>query len=274
MAATITVFPKCFAQRTPAELAELVRSVGADAVDVIVRDGYAVTPAGIKSELPAFVKALDREGVRAELAVTDFSPAKLAEEPDLLLFLADHGIKAVRTGYFPFRNDVREALREARETIDRLVPMCSLSGITAVYQVHHGTLISSASAAHGLVRGGPNAVSIQLDAGNQRIEGYEAWPYGVRLLGKHLAAVGIKDVRLGVQTEWCECGTGEVLWEPLFQSLNETGFDGYYDVMPFYDSSEERLLAGLKADVAFVKARMADKPGKSKDRPARTLLDL
>jgi sugar phosphate isomerase/epimerase len=119
--------------------------------------------------------------------------------------------------------------------------------------VHQGTLVSSASAAYLLVRDlVPEAVGVQLDPGNQRIEGQEDWRYGVGLLGKHLASVGIKDVVVP-EGKWVECGKGHVEWIRLFAALKK--YQGNYNLMPFYSEDPAVLRETLKREVAFVRSR-------------------
>jgi sugar phosphate isomerase/epimerase len=252
----ITLFPKFFANFTAGQLADLCTSTEVDSVDIVIRDGFAVTPAGIQSELPSFAQALSKAGIHSGFAVTPFGAERLAEEIDLLLLMADHGIRAFRLDYFPLRPDVRVAMREARSAMERLAPLCSLSGNRAVVQVHHVTLIQSASAAYELVRDLPvPAVGVQLDTGNQRIEGYENWDYSVPLLGGYLHSVGVKDVAL--PGTWVECGKGDVPWGGLFDSLAEARFSGSLNMMPFYSDDPTELKEGLRREVQFVREHYA-----------------
>lgn len=253
--ATFSLFPKPFPEWSATQFADLLKTTGIDKLDVVIRDGFQVTPQRIKEELPRYMEALSQAGVQADFAVTSFNAEQLAEDIDLLLLLGDHGIKAFRLDYFRLRKDVRTALKDARRALERLTPLCSLSGVRAVYQVHHRTLVSSASAAYQLVRDlPPDAIGVQLDTGNQRIEGYENWSYAVHLLGKYLHSFGAKDVRLPDQ--WVECGNGQVDWDGLFEALGEYRFEGTFHLMPFYSDDSTELAEGLKREASFLRKRL------------------
>ena len=54
MRVTFSIFPKFFRHLDRAGLAALVRGAGLDTTNLVVRDGYWVTPARLATEAPAF----------------------------------------------------------------------------------------------------------------------------------------------------------------------------------------------------------------------------
>ena len=110
-----SLFPKFFSHLSLPALAELVREVGLDTTNLVVRDGFQVTPEYMAEELPLFLRVMRREGLEIRFATTDYSAETLLAKPEILTQLAEAGIRDFRMGHFPDRGgDVREALRQAR----------------------------------------------------------------------------------------------------------------------------------------------------------------
>src|SRR4051812_23850685 len=76
-----------------------------------------------------------------------------------------------------------EILRNVRLTLQRLARRTKLAGVCALLEIHCGTVMSSFTSAHALVRGlDPEAIAITFDPANMVIEGKEDWEYGIDLL--------------------------------------------------------------------------------------------
>jgi len=87
-----------------------------------------------------------------------------------------------------------QILRSVRLTLQHLARRTKLAGVCALLEIHWGTVMSSFTSAHALVRGlDPDAVAITFDPANMIIEGKEDWEYGIDLLGEHLLNVHIKN---------------------------------------------------------------------------------
>ena len=88
-----------------------------------------------------------------------------------------------------------------------------LAGVCALLEIHWGTVMSSCTSAHSLVRDlDPDAIAITFDPANMIIEGKEDWDYGIELLREHLANVHIKNV------SWVrEAGNWTWQWDGLQQ---------------------------------------------------------
>ncbi len=269
---TLSLFPKFFRHLSPPQLAGLVRMVGLDTTNAIVRTGYWVSPEGLAAELPAFLRALRAEGLRVTFASTGYPASGLVADPTPLAVMAANGITEFRLGYFDGAPaDPRSALKQARSELERLAPVCERHGIRAVCQLHHGTLVPSASAAWHLVQGLPARwIGIELDPGNQGFEGFENWERSARLLGGHLAAAGIKDTRVfrdaaaagagdkGWRREFAPIDEGVTCWHDFIRALAAVGFEGPLVFMPFYHSAEPELLTAVLArEVAWLRRVIA-----------------
>ena len=268
MKATYSVFPKFLRHLDTHQLAELVHQVGLDTVNVVIRDGYRVDETSIGNELANYITDLKNEGLAPYFATTGYTADYLAADPTPLAIMADNGITQFRLGYFWMKQgDARQSLTEARAGIAALSELCERNNIKAVYQVHHGTLISSAFAAYGLVKDtNPAYIGVELDPGNQAHEGYEAWDKSVSLLADYVVAVGIKDVAWVKQrkledrptTEWRNqlvgLKEGVTDWYELLRALNRQNFAGTFAFMPFYHEDDPaKLVEQLKLDVDYLR---------------------
>ena len=266
-----SIFPKFYQHLDVKGLAGLVREVGLDTTNMVVRDGYWVTPGNLAAETKAFVQAMDAEGIEIHFASAGLAAEQLREDDSPLAILADNGIREFRMGYFGMGisgGDVRGALSQARGEMESMAQICRKRGVRAVYQVHHGTLATNSMAAWQLVRDLPAVnVGVMLDPGNQGFEGHEDWRNAAALLGEHLVAIGVKDTApardpsgasradKGWGRNWATIDQGTTNWHALLAALGEIDFDGTFVFMPFYDADEDATVtAKLKREVAYLRA--------------------
>lgn len=271
MKITFSIFPKYYRHLGLEELAALVREVGLDATNVVIRDGYWVTRANMAEALPEFVRTMRASGLDTTFATAGFEFDELLNDPTPLAVLAESGVTDFRPAYFKREPDVRKAFASAREKLRRLAPLCERYGTRCVYQVHHGTLVPSASAAYRLIEGLPaRAVGIELDPGNQAFEGFEDWEASARLLGEHLAAFGVKDSSLvredsragepskGWTRRWCPVYEGVTNWHDVVKACAAVGFRGTFIFMPFYDPDDPAAITRkLGREVAYLREVLA-----------------
>jgi sugar phosphate isomerase/epimerase len=147
-----------------------------------------------------------------------------------------------------------EVLRNVRLTLRHLARRTKLAGVCALLEIHWGTVMSSFTSAHALVRDlDPEAIAITFDPANMVIEGKEDWEYGIDLLREHLANVHIKNaswVRAGGNWTWQWDGLqqGMVEWPHLFRLLASRGYRGMLAMEDFLvprtrDAALEHLAA-------------------------------
>jgi sugar phosphate isomerase/epimerase len=147
-----------------------------------------------------------------------------------------------------------ELLRNVRSTLQHLARRTKLAGVCVLLEIHWGTVMSSFTGAHALVRDlDPEAIAITFDPANMVIEGKEDWEYGIDLLREYLANVHIKNaswVRAGGNWTWQWDGLqqGMVEWRHLFRLLAARGYRGMLAMEDFlvprsYDAALEHLAA-------------------------------
>lgn len=271
MDVTYSLFPKMLSRLSADDLADLARDIGFDGVDLVVRDGFWVTPGGLAREAADFVAAMRRRGVRVEFATTSYTPHMLLEDSAPLHIMADLGITAFRMGYFSYHPaaGIREQLEAARAQMEKLAELCAAARIKAVYQVHHGyaQLVQHSLAALAIVQGLPaEHVGVMLDPGNQFHEGREHLGKAIRHLGAYFAGIGVKDVlpRLdpdkrhlpgkGWSAIWTPCHEGVTNWHEIGGWLRELNRPVLVNVQPFYYADDPKRHAdALKQEFAYIR---------------------
>jgi sugar phosphate isomerase/epimerase len=274
---TFSIFPKFCRHLSAEQLAEFVKEVGLDTTNMAIRDGYWVSMARLACEAPAFVKTMAEAGLKVRFATAGFTPEQVAAatpwDANPVKILADAGITEFRMNYFRIENgDVRWSLADARRRMESMVDVCLKTGVRAIYQVHHGTLLPSAYAGYALVDGlDPKAIGIELDPGNQAFEGYERPELAIGLTGEYLRAFGVKDVYWvreagkegqpgkGWKRDWTTLDEGIINWYEIVRQLRKIQWCGTFVWMPFYETSDfEAHKAKLKREVAYMRKVVAD----------------
>jgi sugar phosphate isomerase/epimerase len=132
------------------------------------------------------------------------------------------------------RRDYREVERVARA-----------HGVKALVEIHHETIVPSASAARRFLDGfDPESVGTIYDPGNMVWEGHEQYRLGLETLGPYLAHVHAKnsawrqtgqraDGSLDWEAEWAPLDKGIVDLHELFAALRAVGYDGWISVEDF-----------------------------------------
>ena len=266
---TWSVFPKFFRRLSVDQLAGLIKEVGLDTTNAVIRDGYWVTREGLASELPAFVKAMDGHGLKVRFVTAGFMPESLLADETPLKVLADCGLTEFRMGYFQWDKSTSpgQCMEDARGQMARLAELCGKYGLRAVYQVHHGTLVPSPWAVWYMLKDLPaEQVGVMLDPGNQVNEGWEKWHRSVKLLGDHLVSMGIKDG--GVYRDGDPAGEakgwrrtlevplteGVVNWYEVVRALKAVDFTGTFVYMPFYHQDDISAMRKVLAEeVAYLR---------------------
>jgi sugar phosphate isomerase/epimerase len=267
-----SLFPKFYREYTPQQLAELVRHTGLDTINLVVRDGYWCEPGTVTRDAPRFVADMHKCGITIHFATTDLRPHDIIQQPEILETFAECGIRNFRLNHFHVgERSVKDALSEVRRELQVLATLCVKFGVRAVNQLHHHSLVPSASAASSLVEDlPPEAISVELDPGNQAFEGFEDWKRSVELLGPYLSAVGTKDTMLvrdmshahnddkGWRRNWAPLAEGVTNWKTLLRALHTADFSGTFVFMAFYhENAEAARTRVLKDEVAYLRQMIA-----------------
>ena len=165
------------------------------------------------------------------------------------------GAPSIRVGAGKAGDDIAESFDAARKAWDQVEKVAQETGVKAVVEIHHGSLIPTPSAARRFVEGrDPKHVGLLYDPGNMTFEGYERPDYALAVIKPWLAHVHVKNARpfitgadecgcLRYKHIWCSLRTGMVPWAAVVASLRKIGYDGYLSLEDFNPETqaEEKL---------------------------------
>ena len=116
----LAIFTKPWKALSLPDLAEHIKSLGFDQIELPVRPGFQVEPDNIERDLPAAVKLLGEHGVRVMNVTTDVP----LDDERLYGACAKAGIKMNRVMFRQRELDYWTAEAEARRQLDAALPFC------------------------------------------------------------------------------------------------------------------------------------------------------
>jgi sugar phosphate isomerase/epimerase len=249
----------------PEEFAAAVKNAGIDAVEWF----YHEVPEDARQEKPSFFRNhlcavspswddahLERFRLAAErhgLAVVGINPDKYLRPNSLET--TEKALQAARKlgagfvrlavpGYDRTQN-VHDLFARAVEHLETAVGLCKQYGVKGLLEIHHKTIIPSASAAYRLCeRFDAEWLGVTYDPGNMVLEGFENYRMGMELLGPYLAHVHVKnaawmpgetadDGSVTWEGVWKPVRQGIVPWRQVIDDLKAVGYDGYLSLEDF-----------------------------------------
>ncbi|GII23795.1 sugar phosphate isomerase/epimerase family protein [Planosporangium mesophilum] len=199
------------------------------------------------SALGGYVPSHDRGGVDRMLAVTAALDAKR--------------VRVVMPGLGG--GDYRDRFAATRRNLEWIAGRAARHGVTALVELHHRTIVASASAAVRLVDGlDPAHVGVIHDIGNLVIEGYEDHLAGFQMLGEYLAHVHVKnaawrpvgrspDGSTQWTSEWAPLREGQADLGVYLRALASHGYDGWVTVEDF--STTTPLAERTRDNLAYLR---------------------
>jgi sugar phosphate isomerase/epimerase len=134
---------------------------------------------------------------------------------------------------------------KARADLEWAAARAAEHDVKILIELHHRTIVSSASAAVRLVDGlDPAHVGVIHDVGNLVIEGHEDFRAGLEMLGEHLAHVHVKNVAwlkdgtrpdgsVAWRADWSPFRLGQADLTAYFRALSAVGYDGWVTAEDF-----------------------------------------
>lgn len=209
------------------------------------------------------IKQITQDAGLAMSAIGAYAASDKVEAVDRLMAgTAALGVQRIRVPVGrPGDEGYNAAFAQRRAEYRTIEEMARKHGVQALIELHHQSLISSASAAARFVEGfDPKHVGVIHDIGNMLQEGYEYDPWSLEILGEHLAHVHVKNAKPVPQpadggTDWkwgwapMRHGVGNIA--RLFESLQAIGYDGWVSVEDF--SAEVPLRERVADNLAYLK---------------------
>lgn len=264
---------------TPAQL-EKARELGCEGLEVSLPVAALRTDETVYDGLMQQAAALRREFDAAGLEIFSLSPgivlkhvqtprvieavgevARVLGARQIRLFFAPHvrwgGPNSVLDEWmaeFDGTRDSRFWIARNAEELRALLDIAAPFDLRFVFELHHGYVVNSASAAMRLLAPHPaRSVGIIMDPGNMVFEGNEGWRNSVQIMGEHLAYIHCKNAAFRREEdgrwrhEWASLEHGIADYAELTTALKDIGFGGYLCIEDLRSalSPEERVGKGI-----------------------------
>ncbi|MGB7412735.1 MAG: sugar phosphate isomerase/epimerase [Thermosynechococcaceae cyanobacterium] len=126
-----------------------------------------------------------------------------------------------------------------RGILGKLEKKARQSGISFLFELHWGTIMSSFSAAYLLLKDfDPNDIAVTFDPANMIIEGKEDWEYGIALLSSYIQNVHVKNavwhsIHDKAYWHWSSIQDGYLNWPEIISILTRHEYHGDYAIEDF-----------------------------------------
>ena len=241
-------------------LAEHVKALGFDLIELPVRPGFPCEPEQIEQQLPAAVKLLADHGLR----VLNVTAALPLDDERLYAACAKAGIGMNRVMFSRKAKTYWEAEAEARRQLDSAMPFCERYQVQIGIQNHSGLSVPvNEMGLHHLVKDyDPQYVGAIWDPAHNALEGIEP-EAALEIVESHLCVVNLKNAywrRLsGPEAEvaewkiyWTSGSQGRASWPRVIAKLKVMHYTGPLCFSAEYsdEGAVDRLIV---QDLAFAK---------------------
>jgi len=137
---------------------------------------------------------------------------------------------------FDGTHDTRYWIKRNAEELAMLLDLSADYDVRYVFELHHGFIVNSASAAMRMLEPHPaTRVGVIMDPGNMVFEGNEGWRNSVQIMGEYVAYLHCKNGKyLGDegcwQHSWASLEGGVANYPEIVTALKDIGFTGYLSV--------------------------------------------
>ncbi len=186
--------------RTPDEVAEAVIEMGFDGIDLTVRPypGH-VDPAKVTTDLPPFVNAIRKHGIRVDTITCPITDADSPNAEAILSTASQLGIRHYWWGTFRYDTNtpVMSQLDALKPRVEKLAKLNEKYRMKAMYHTYSGSAIVGAALwdfLYVLRNFDPAYVSFHYDLGHQTTAGGGGtWALSLRAAGPYIGGVSLKD---------------------------------------------------------------------------------
>ncbi|MCF8390692.1 MAG: sugar phosphate isomerase/epimerase [Bacteroidales bacterium] len=224
----IYIFSKHLHWLTYEEMAETVKNVGFDGIDLTVRPNGHVLPEKVKEDLPKAVKAIKNAGLLANRMTTAIIDPDDPLTMDILKTAADLGLVNYRMGWYDYDSSmsVQDNIKLLNSKLIKLAALNKKFGLKAAYQNHNGESVGGPVWDIGLMLEGvdPEYIGVRYDIRHATVEGGKSWPVGMKFLSAKINSFDVKDF------VWKETNNN---WDPYNVPLGDgmVDFDRYLKII-------------------------------------------
>jgi L-ribulose-5-phosphate 3-epimerase len=259
----LCLFSKHLPKLNYAELAQTVKQLGFDGVDLTVRAEGHVLPERAAEDLPRAVEAIRGQGLSVSMITTGLTSASDPAARPTLATAGKLGVPFFKLGYWQYSPaiSIEARLAEVRREVAALVAMGKEQGIAAGYHNHSGHYVGAAVWDIRSIIGDmdPRWIGYYFDPCHATAEGGEGgWQISLRMAIARIKMVAIKDFfwekRAGKwEMHMCPLGEGMVRWPEFFAALRESRFTGPISMHVEYEPADESAIA---RDFAFLRKQV------------------
>ncbi|MEN9934168.1 MAG: hypothetical protein RLZZ387_747 [Chloroflexota bacterium] len=254
---TFSLFTKPWRTTPLPELAQLMRALGVDGVELPVRPGFQVEPERLHRDLPEAARVFAAHGVTIASIATAPTPAAIAA-------CADLGIPLIRVMAEVGAGGYMASVAHHRATYEALLPHLADASVRLGVQNHYGGYVCNAMGLRHLLEGfDPRLVCAVWDAAHNALSGEDP-AHAVDIIWPHLGMVNLKNAfwrrATGPEAEdvswqpyWTSGRQGLASWPRVAGLLRERGYAGVVCLTAEY--TDEAAVGRLVAeDIAFARS--------------------
>ena len=264
---TLCAFTKHLQGLAAAQIADLAAEAGLDGIEAPVRPGGHVEPAKVEEDLPKLVEALKQRNLEITILTSGVNQVSAEQRTEIVLRTAKTlGIKRFRMHYFQYdlKKPILPQIEEWRLKIRDLVQLCDEIGIQPLLQNHSGRDYFGAPIwdAFSVMKDYKHhQFGFAIDSYHTTAEGGTSWPLELALVGSHIQALYLKDLKWAApgKSENVPLGTGLVSRE-FVSTLLAMGFHGPVSLHTEYMEGDAKdptfqkaSLEALKRDLKVVR---------------------
>jgi L-ribulose-5-phosphate 3-epimerase len=259
----LCLFSKHLPKLNYAELADTVKQMGFDGVDLTVRAGGHVLPDRAAEDLPVAVETIRAQGLSVPMITTGLTSASDPAARPTLAAAGKLGVPFFKLGYWQYAAGIpiESRIGEVRREVAPLVAIGKDHGVAAGYHNHSGNYVGAVVWDTRSIIGDmdPSWIGYYFDPCHATAEGGEGgWRISLRMAIARIKMVAIKDFfwekRAGKwEMRMCPLGEGMVRWPEIFTMLRAAQFTGPISMHAEYEPADESALA---RDFAFLRKQV------------------
>ena len=251
------------------KLAEIVTEIGADGVELPVRDGYQVEPKNIASDLPKLRKVFER----SKLIISSVAGSLTS---DTIKVLGDNGVPILRICVpVDMTKGYMASVAEMQKKINDLAPLLESSSVKVGIQNHYGTMVASALGISHLLEGvSQKSACAVLDFAHCALDG-EPVEMALDIVQHNLGLVNFKNAcrirtngpdepEAAWQVLWTSARHGGYSWAEAVAALKKIKYSGDICLPAEYSRLSEKgqlmgelVIPRIRGDIEYLRSLLA-----------------
>ena len=203
----ISIFSKNLQWLNYTEMAKVAADLGFDGVDLTVRPLGHVLPENVETDLPKAVEAITKAGLKMYMMTTAITAVDEPHTEKILKTASGLGIRHYRTGWVTYddKKSIEDNLKAKREQFQKLADLNAKYSISGEYQNHSGMYFGAPIWDLHRILQEVNSpwLGSQYDILHASVEGFNAWPIGLKLIAPYIRSICLKDFVWGIKdSKW------------------------------------------------------------------------